>query len=962
MDRRSIIRTSRVRAAAAAFLASLVLASTAGLCGAAEPAGELVCAPSVKGSVTTWLALGPLKIARTDQIDQDFLKAAGGEAAAKPRDGDVPDPATGIAWRVLVFPENVVNLKDRCLPAGESVFYLSAVLVARRNFEGTLLVSHTGSARAWLDGKKVIESNREPRALTAPSAEAKVKFRAGQRALLLVKLASESRRVQCLVRFYRGEEQASPEDFSVALPVQGSAKDAAESVLLSALGIDLGRDEYVEPGKKADMQFGVRAGYPLCEGKIAAKIAVKDAKGRVLDTLEIPAAKIAELADSPARVTWAPPPLGGSPYYDLIARVTYEGRDLGVLSKTVYSPRDIGLWVADLHKRLLTVSAAHKSTRDEVAHVLLKLEKAILLMPAQDPQSFYVDQAYRELKVGSEWLGRLEKGQGLPPLEPGEHECAYLADEDDAAQPYFLHIPRSYTGKAAVPAIVYLHGYAPWLDKTNWHEFPYGLVDLAEARGYVLIAPFARSNTDFQSIGEVDVLHVLRLAQERLKIDPDRVFVLGYSMGGSGAYTLAAHYPDLWAGCVVLCGRKKQYMWRDFDPAKVEPFKRQLLDIESGEPAAGNFLHVPTLVFQGTADVLVQPEQAYGFVDYLTSLGVKAKLVRLEGLSHWIADEVFSTPATFDWMDPLRRVAAPETVRFKTYTLLYNKAYWMTLDAFEHWGEPAEVTATLKKGNRVEIAAKNVARLTLRPPRALADISAPFEAVLNGKTTQLKPNAQGELAVELAPLKDTPLRKTPALCGPVKDAFNRRFAFVVGTSGDAEATQANFKLAQRMQKEWYQFAKAFRSLTKDTDLTERDIARSNLILFGTPKTNSILARIAKEGRLPVHFTDAGYEILGKTYKASPGTGLMFIYPNPLAPDRYVVVNCGAPYGDKLGPNHKYDLLPDYIVYSDEPDYDDSNAFYCAGFFDGAWQLDPKLLWTSDGRPQPRPELPLKMNP
>jgi pimeloyl-ACP methyl ester carboxylesterase len=933
-----------------------------GVARAAEPGGELVCAPSAKGSVTTWLALGPLRIPRTDQIDQDFLKAAGGEAAVKPRDGDVADPAAGLAWRILAFPDNVLNLKDRCLPAGESVFYLAAVLVAHKNFEGTLLVSHTGSARAWLDGKKVIESNREPRALTAPSAEHKIAFRAGQRVLLLLKLASESRRVQCLVRLYRGEETASPEDFSVALPVQGAAKDAAESVLLAALQIDLGRDEYVQPGKKAEVRFSARAGYPLCPGEIGAKIAVKDSKGRVLDSLAVPPAKIAQLANEPGAAAWTPPAAGGSPYYDLIARVTYDGRDLGVLSKTVYSPRDIGLWVSDLHKRLLGLTAEQKTGSDEVAHVLLKIEKAILLMPTQDSQAFAIDEAYRELKVGSEWLGRLEKGQGLPPLEPGGHECAYMAEQDDSAQPYFLHIPRSYTGKTAAPAIVYLHGYAPWLDKTNWHEFPYGLVDLAEARGYVLIAPFARSNTDFQSIGEADVLRVLRLAQERLKIDPDRVFVLGYSMGGSGAYTLAAHYPDLWAGCVVLCGRKKQYMWRDFDPAKVEPFKRQLLDIESGEPHAGNFLNVPTLVFQGTADLLVQPEQAYGFVNYLTSLGVKAKLVRLEGQSHWIADEVFSTPASVDWMDAQRRVAAPPTVRFKTYTLLYNRAYWLTLDAFERWGEPAEATATLKPGNRLELTAKNVARLTLRPPRPLADPAAPFEATVNGKAEKLEPNAQGEVAVELAPVKDTPLRKTPTLCGPIKDVFNRRFVFVAGTSGGAEATSANLKLAQRMQREWYQFAKAFRQVVKDADLPAREIARANLILFGTPKTNAVLARIAKEGKLPIRFTDAGYEILGKAYKASPGTGLMFIYPNPLAPDRYIVVNCGAPYGEKLGPNHKFDLLPDYIVYSDEPDYDDSNAFYCAGFFDGAWQLDPKLVWTSDGRPQARPELPLKMSP
>ena len=63
------------------------------------------------------------------------------------------------------------------------------------------------------------------------------------------------------------------------------------------------------------------------------------------------------------------------------------------------------------------------------------------------------------------------------------------------------------------------------------------------------------------------------------------------------------------------------------------------------------------------------------------------------------------------------------------------------------------------------------------------------------------------------------------------------------------------------------------------------------------------------------------------------------------------------YGKDLGDNHKYDLLPDYIIYSSETDYDDSNAYYCAGFFDTAWQLDPKLRWTADGKRQPMPGVP-----
>jgi hypothetical protein len=156
-----------------------------------------------------------------------------------------------------------------------------------------------------------------------------------------------------------------------------------------------------------------------------------------------------------------------------------------------------------------------------------------------------------------------------------------------------------------------------------------------------------------------------------------------------------------------------------------------------------------------------------------------------------------------------------------------------------------------------------------------------------------------------------------------------------------------------MRRDWYKFAKGIRGIVPDTALSPGQIARSNLFLFGTPKTHAVLARIGD--KFPIKFTAAGYEILGRPYKATDTTGLMFIYPNPLAPDRYVVVCSGAHYGKRLPTNHKYDLLPDFILYSSEPDYDDSNAYYCAGFFDNAWKLDASLVWTSDGRPKPAPQ-------
>ncbi|HUT32511.1 MAG TPA: hypothetical protein VNE39_03440, partial [Planctomycetota bacterium] len=70
---------------------------------------ELVCSPSATGCVTTWLVAGPIGFLRAEELERDFLEAAGGEAKVQPRQGDVADPANALAWQALVAPTAVLD-------------------------------------------------------------------------------------------------------------------------------------------------------------------------------------------------------------------------------------------------------------------------------------------------------------------------------------------------------------------------------------------------------------------------------------------------------------------------------------------------------------------------------------------------------------------------------------------------------------------------------------------------------------------------------------------------------------------------------------------------------------------------------------------------------------------------------------------------------------------------------------
>jgi hypothetical protein len=67
----------------------------------------------------------------------------------------------------------------------------------------------------------------------------------------------------------------------------------------------------------------------------------------------------------------------------------------------------------------------------------------------------------------------------------------------------------------------------------------------------------------------------------------------------------------------------------------------------------------------------------------------------------------------------------------------------------------------------------------------------------------------------------------------------------------------------------------------DTAITDADIAASNLVLWGDPGSNQVLARIA--GRLPIHWTKDAVVIGGTRYPAATHA-LLLIYPNPLNPE------------------------------------------------------------------------------
>jgi hypothetical protein len=225
-----------------------------------------------------------------------------------------------------------------------------------------------------------------------------------------------------------------------------------------------------------------------------------------------------------------------------------------------------------------------------------------------------------------------------------------------------------------------------------------------------------------------------------------------------------------------------------------------------------------------------------------------------------------------------------------------------------------------------------------------ADVSIACPGGSSADTTErvvaeLGRDGSAERVVARAPV---PLKKSGRLYGPVGDAFNAPFLLVTGTAGggasDEAMRDASRHAAQALAREWMGRAGGVARVKRDADVTPDDVADYNLILFGNPRVNRLIARV--NGELPVRFKGGGVAAGGELY-AGEDVGTVAVWPNPLNPDRYVVVvGATTPRGMETAARLRFGELPDYVVFDRRALEGEETAFAAGGFFDKFWRLEP----------------------
>ncbi|MBI5835452.1 MAG: prolyl oligopeptidase family serine peptidase [Armatimonadetes bacterium] len=560
--------------------------------------------------------------------------------------------------------------------------------------------------------------------------------------------------------------------------------------------------------------------------------------------------------------------------------------------------------------------------------------------PAQDASVKAAEAALARCKAGEVAYRGLTGGENAQ----GYLERAYQCRTDGSAQPYFVRLPADYDPAKRYPLVLFLHGYVPETSKIYPWVLPPQQWKMAADRQMILVLPHGRRNTDFLGIGEVDVLRVIEEMQRFYSIDPDRIHMTGSSMGGYGGWALALRHPDMFAALSPMAGQSDFFLWEKRQREQTA-YKTWCISQNNPLDLVGNARWLPTFVQHGALDTLVPTEHSRLIVPELRRRGYQVEYKEYEGQGHYIYWEDPPFEAMFDFVKPKVRAAAPPHITFRTFTPKQGQAYWIDVRALAQWGPPADIEADLTAG-KLALTCTNVAELYLDPPAKLRG-DRPVAVTVNGKpagplgagSQRLTIAADGTPALAAA----TPPAERP-LVGPAREVFNSPFLAVVATGGDDARQALNMSRARAFQGVWLTFAEAFPPMVLDTTLTEDLVKGRNLVIFGEPSTVKLpgIADPAKMLPAGIAMEPGKYTVGTHTYSGDK-VGMVLLTPHPVRPQGLVLWNSGVEYGRGLPANHKFDLLPDLLVYEDRVDWDGTSAYLAGGFLGPNWRLDEKRL-------------------
>lgn len=197
---------------------------------------------------------------------------------------------------------------------------------------------------------------------------------------------------------------------------------------------------------------------------------------------------------------------------------------------------------------------------------------------------------------------------------------------------YLLFLPKGYDAADKTkqwPLMLFLHGSGERgdnLERVKMHGPP-KIVEAKPDFEFIVVSPQCPKDSRWQAD---ELLQLIDHVSKAQAVDPNRLYVTGLSMGGSGTWQLAAAQPQRFAAIAPICGRA---------------------DLDS----APKIKHLPIWVFHGAKDSAASVEHNKAIVAALQAAGGEPKFTLYPDAGHDSWTETYNNPEFYEWLRAQRK-------------------------------------------------------------------------------------------------------------------------------------------------------------------------------------------------------------------------------------------------------------------------------------------------------------------
>jgi len=409
---------------------------------------------------------------------------------------------------------------------------------------------------------------------------------------------------------------------------------------------------------------------------------------------------------------------------------------------------------------------------------------------------------------------------------------------------------------------------------------------------FIEIRPSRREVWAYRAMSAYDIMQAIEFMKAHYPVDANRVYLIGYSAGGSGAMNLASVYADQFAAVLPMVAAGTGY-------------------------SLFNFQHLPVAFHHGTDDWTSSICNARVQARRMDALGCPVQLVEYPNVGHTVP---LPHRPIADWLFAQRRESSPGVIAHECEAPDDGRSSWLKIEAFRDAHRPARVEAEKVRGidgTKVVIEQENVETLSLDRERLLDEIVA---VEIDGSALNLEEAKSSDVHLQFEDGRwrvadinpDSEVRAYQA--GAANNLYRGEPLLVVYGTANGRGKylrSAAQKIAACGGAHGDRMHQHF-PIAADVDLTEEQQAGCNLIVVGTPQDNRIAAALLVD--LPLSLDGEKLVAGGRAALSLSDRVLSLVHPN--SQHRQRLVYLVAPFTDEKGLVQFAEAAPYFLMGAD----------------------------------------------